>query len=120
MTPGHIYIIHASIARPPKDKIVLCICAQRNLFFWINTNPRTHGVGQFALSEQDHRSLSRDCFLDLSRMTTFLPVDLDAAQPRGPISQQLAEQICSYLEQRPPKTLSAAQVSIAVQALSQI
>jgi hypothetical protein len=57
---GHIYIVHTALARPPKDKIALCICGGENLFFWLNTKPQRHGVGQLALVAD---ALSHDCLI---------------------------------------------------------
>lgn len=50
MITGHIGIVYTTLTKPPKDKITLCLCADENLFFWINTDPRQRGVGQFALT----------------------------------------------------------------------
>jgi hypothetical protein len=95
---GHVYIVHTTLARPPKDKITVCICAGENLFFWINTNPQRHGIGQIPLTTADHAALSRDCFLDCSRVTTFAKRELDAAQTRGTISASLARRVVELLE----------------------
>jgi hypothetical protein len=54
---GHVYVIYTALARPPKDKLTVCVCATESLFFWINTNPRRHGVGQLALTAADHTTV---------------------------------------------------------------
>lgn len=118
MNVGHVYVVFTTLARPPKDKITLCICAADNLFFWINTEPQRHGVGQLPLAATDHSALSRDCHLDCSRVTTFLPPELDAAQARGTISVKLAERIVDFLATDPPKTLSPKHVRLAIDSLS--
>lgn len=118
MIVGHVYVVHTTLARPAKDKITLCICAAENLFFWINTNPPTHGIGQFRLSATDHAALSRDCFLDCSRVTTFPQRELDAAQHRGGISADLARRVVAFLRNDPPKTLPRRFVTLAIENLS--
>jgi hypothetical protein len=57
MTLGHVYVINTTLTRPPKKNIVLCVDAKEMLFFWFNTLPRPHGVGQLACSAADHRAL---------------------------------------------------------------
>jgi len=101
---GHVYIIRTTLARPPKDKITICVCAAENLFFWINSKPQRHGVGQIELTATDHSALTHDCFLDCSRVTTFSQREMNAAQHRGCISAALAERIVLALEGNPPKT----------------
>ena len=118
MIAGHIYIVYTTLTKPPKDKITLCLCADENMFFWINTDPRQHRVGQFALTAADHDALSHDCFLDCSRVTTFSPFELDTTRHRGIISAALAQRIVAFLKNNPPKTLAQRFVNIAVANLS--
>ena len=118
MIAGHVYVVHTVLARPPKDKLILCICSVESLCFWINTNPQRHGLGQFALTAADHGALTRDCFLDCSRVTTFSQQELNAAQHRGAISVALAKRIVEFLEKDPPKTLPPRFVNLAVDNLA--
>lgn len=113
MSPGHVYIVFTTLTKPPKDKITLCVCASENLFFWINTQPQRHGVGQFQLCTSDHAALSHDCFLDLSRVTFFQDSALDPERDRGCISRELAGRILEFLEMAPPKTLPGKHLKIA-------
>jgi hypothetical protein len=115
---GHVYVVHTTLTRPPKDKITVCVCATDNLFFWLNTEPRGHGVGQLPLRSGDHAALSRDCFLDCSRITTFLPPELAAAKDRGQISGALARRIVEFLSENPPHTLSPRHINVAITSLS--
>jgi len=115
---GHVYIVNTTLARPTKDKITICICAADDLFFWINTDARPHGVGQFPLAASDHSALTRDCHLDCSRATTFLPNELREAGHRGPISSDLAARIVKYLTDHPPKTLTPRYLKIAIENLT--
>lgn len=121
MVVGRVYVIYTTLARPrPKDKIVLCICAAADLFFWINTDPARHGIGQLPLVATDHPALTHDCHLDCSRVTTFPPRELEAAEPRAPISKALARRIVAELQANPPKTLPATQLALAIANLSQL
>ncbi len=120
MSVGHIYVIDTVLARPPKEKITLCICAKDNLFFWINTKPAYHGDGQFPLTKNDHHYLTHDCFLDCSRATTFPPNELNSAKHIGLISSELAGRIIAFLENTPPKTLAKRYADLAIANLGQI
>ncbi|NDK47883.1 hypothetical protein [Rhizobium laguerreae] len=113
-------MVNTALARPSKDKITLCVCASDNLFFWINTNARAHGVGQLQLTATDHQALTHDCFLDCSRLTTFPAHELRSAQDRGIISSQLAKGIVDFLNANPPKTLPPAHVQLAIKNLQTV
>lgn len=118
MNAGHVYIIYTTLTRPPKDKIALCICAIENLFFWINTDPQRHGIGQLPLRAADHDALTRDCFLDCSRVTTFSQSELGGAKTRGAISTELAKRIVELLRNNPPKTLPPRFLKLAIDNLA--
>ena len=120
MNVGHVYVVNTTLARPTKDKITVCICAISDLFFWINTDARSHGVGQFSLTAEDHQSLTRACYLDCSRATTFLPNELRAAQDRGPLSSDLAARIVKFLTDSPPKTLAPRYLKLAIENLASL
>jgi hypothetical protein len=78
---GHVYVVFTTLTKPPKDKIVLCICDEKNLFVWFNTKAQRHGAGQLKCAAGDHTALTRDCYLDLSRVTTFQPHEIANAKP---------------------------------------
>lgn len=120
MIAGHVYVVHTTLTTPPKDKIVLCICAADNFFIWINTDPRHHGIGQFELASGDHPALRHTCYADLSRATTFQPRDLATARDRGIISQDLAQRLLTYLEANPPRTLAKRYADLLAQMLSDV
>jgi hypothetical protein len=115
---GRVYVVRTTLSRTPKDKLTICICEKDGLFFWINTDQRSHGIGQLALAGTEHSALSHDCFLDCSRATTFLPLELRAAQPRDLISAELAARIVQFLKDAPPKTLAPRFLKIAIENLS--
>ncbi len=114
MILGHLYVVSTTLTRPPKDKLAICVCSERNLFVWINTNPRPHGVGQFKIVGNSHNALTHDSHLDCSRLTTFLPAELQAAQDRGPISNALALAILEFLETDRPSTLTDGHYGLLV------
>jgi hypothetical protein len=91
---------------------------QKSLFFWINTESRQHGIGQFPLTPADHSSLKHNCFLDCSRVTVFSDEEIAAAADRGPISQNLAARIIAYLTKSPPKTLAPRHLNNILDQLS--
>jgi hypothetical protein len=117
---GKVYVVYTVLAKPPKDKITICVCAAENLFLWINTNPRSNAVGQFALTARDHSALTHDCYLDCSRVTTFAEAELESAHHRGPISKALAERIVDFLDKTPPKTLPGKHLKLIIANLSKL
>lgn len=120
MKVGHVYVVNTTLARPPKDKITVCVSADPDipLFLWINSNPRRDGIGQFPLRASDHDALSRDCFLDCARVTTFPKRELEASVKRGLISRSLANRIVEFLESCRPKTLPAVHLNLVIANLS--
>jgi hypothetical protein len=95
---GRVYIIFTTLTRPkPKEKIVLCVCENEELFVWFNTHAQPHGVGQLQCTRSDHPALTHDCYLDLSRVTTFRAAEIANAQPRAPIPDELKKKICSMV-----------------------
>jgi hypothetical protein len=110
---GHVYVVYTVLTKPPKNKIILCVCAAENLFLWINTKPRPHDVGQLALTATDHDALTHNCYLDCSRVTTFT-AELASALHRGPISETLAARIVEFLKQKPPKTLPGKHLNLII------
>jgi len=102
---GHVYVVPTTLTKPPKDKLTICVCVDQSLFVWFNTKPRSHGHGQLPIAATEHPALTHDCYLDCSRVTSFPPRELAAAQQRDRISAALAARIIAYLEANPPKTL---------------
>jgi hypothetical protein len=115
---GHVYVVYTTLARPPKDKITICVCAVNGFFLWINTEPRQHGIGQFPLARADHACLTHDCFLDCSRVIVHSEAEIAAAAQRGPISKDLATRIVAYLTKSPPKTFAPRHLRLVIEQLS--
>jgi hypothetical protein len=114
---GHVYVVWCSYARPqPKDKLCLCFCDQRSLFFFINTKAGIPAEAQIALTAADHPALSHDCYLDLSQAVTFPPQHLASAQDRGPISADLTHKVRAVLEAG-VKTLPKQHIARALEML---
>ena len=118
MNVGHVYVVHTSLARPPKDKLTVCISVSENLFFWINTQPAHHGLGQLPLEARDHSALTHDCYLDCSRITMFSAAELTTARHRGPLSRALVERIVDLLRHNPPRTLPPRLLRVAIDNLA--
>lgn len=112
MNLGHLYVVHTVLSKPPKDKLAICVCGASDLFLWVNTNARQHGIAQMPLGTADHGALTHDCFLDCSRITTFRPNELANAIDRGIISAPLAARIAAFVAGNPPKTLTQGQAAM--------
>jgi hypothetical protein len=94
---GRVYIIHCTWIVPPHDKICLCVCDQRNWFFWFNSSCAFHNIGQLAVGANCHPAIAHDCFLDLSGVKSVSPQEARTARDRGPIDAALSAQIKAVL-----------------------
>ena len=81
----------------PKDKIVVCVEATRPLYVWFNSDAALHGHGQLPCGPADHPALTRTCFLDLARVTTFPPNEVAAALERDLLSDAMKARICAMV-----------------------
>jgi hypothetical protein len=86
---GNIYWITYDYIQPIHEKISLCICPERPLFFWINSQPRLHGIGQLLLSEVVCPQLTHDSYLDLSGVKTGSEFEMETARDDGPMSDDM-------------------------------
>ena len=94
---GHIYWITFGFIQPPHEKISLCICPVRPLFFWINSNPKPHGIGQLDVSVHLCPILAYDSVMDLSGAKTGPEADMKTARPAGPITGGLRALVVAEL-----------------------
>ncbi|MBT2186601.1 hypothetical protein [Sphingobium nicotianae] len=91
-----------------------------NLFAWINTDARYHGIAQVPLAANDHAALKHACFLDASRVTTFREQELQAALDRGCISSGLAARVIACVQAEQPRTLTPSQLALFTANLAKV
>jgi len=86
---GDVLRVHTTLANPPKEKIVLYVgtYAGADLFVWFNTDRRKRPA-QMAVTQGEAPGISRNCFLDCGRVTTFSARELSCAVPCGRASNQ--------------------------------
>jgi len=96
---GNLYYIRCPYINPPHEKICICVCAERPLFFWVNSNPRIHGIAQVPLAANITNGILHDSHADLSGVKTAAPFDLDRARDFGPISEAALALIKAALQQ---------------------
>lgn len=123
MRLGFVYPVFTSLKDPPDRKYVLCVCEDRNLCLWFNTEPRYHGIGQIPVRAGDHDYLVRNSYLDCSRVVLHpeeeIDEDLNLPEPRI-ISATLARKIHLSLTAQPPSKLPASQYQTIMACLSGI
>jgi len=76
MTVGDVLRISTVLTKPPKPKIVLCVGV--DLFLWFNTDARRGRPAQMPVSRNEAPGITRDCFLDCGRVTSFFPNEIAA------------------------------------------
>jgi hypothetical protein len=86
---GHIYWIRYDYIHPIHEKISLCICPERPLFFWINSVSKIHGIGQVPLSPAVCSQLKHHSYLDLSGVKTGSEFEMETARDDGPMSDMM-------------------------------
>jgi hypothetical protein len=96
---GHIYWITFGYITPPHEKISLCVCPDRPLFFWVNTAPKPHGIGQLLISQAICDQLNYDSYLDLSGLKTGSAPDLATARYGAPMSNAMKAIVLAALAQ---------------------
>jgi hypothetical protein len=82
---GHLYYIWCSFIEPQHEKISICFCADAPFFFWVNSQPRMHGVGQVPLAAGITNGIEKGSYVDLSGVKMFAEKDLAKARDFGPI-----------------------------------
>lgn len=114
---GNIYWITYSYIQPIHEKISLCICPERPLFFWINSASKVHGVGQLALTPAICPQLNHDSFLDLSGLKTGSEADMLTARDDGPMHSAMKARVLLELS-TPIRLLPEGQRALALANLA--
>ena len=94
---GNIYWITFSFIQPAHEKISLCVCPDRPLFFWINTIQKTHGVGQLLIEQVVCNALNYDSYLDLSGVKTGSATEMATARDAGAMSAAMKALVLAEL-----------------------
>jgi hypothetical protein len=108
MNVGDVLRVHTTLANPPKPKIVMYVgnYAGTDLFLWFNTEPRSKRPAQMPVSSNEAPGITRDCFLDCGRVTTFPTRELDRSEHCGRVSQDFLVRAAQEVEDR-ASTLAA-------------
>lgn len=114
---GGIYYIWCSYLEPPKEKICICICGETPYFFWVNTDPRPHGIAQIPLRAGISNGIMHDSHADLSDLKRASERDLARARDHGIMSDEMRALIVSGLQQ-PIRTLAEHYRQLALNNLT--
>jgi hypothetical protein len=80
---GEILHVWATLARPPKRKIVMFVGTEQSLFLWFNTDARRNRPAQVPVAAHEIPGITHDCFLDCGWVSTFPERDLAGASSSG-------------------------------------
>ncbi len=114
---GNIYWITYNFIDPIHEKISLCVCPERPLFFWINSIAKSHGIGQLLIQNSICTTFNHDSYLDLSSVKTGSEVELQTARDVGQMSVAMKALILSEL-QSPNKLLPQKHRTLALRNLN--
>lgn len=114
MNVGDVLRVHTTLANPPKTKIVMYVGrhANHDLFLWFNTEPRKRPA-QMSVSPREAPVITRDCFLDCSRVTTFPPRELKQAEHQGCASAAFLQRVAQMIEDKAVTLTTGQRRSIA-------
>jgi hypothetical protein len=113
---GDVFQIHTSLVNPPKQKIALYVgrLGSIDLFLWFNTEARRNRPAQMRVAPREAPGISRDCFLDCSRVTTFLQRELEDAVPCGRASRAFLLRVAQEVEARAVTLTNAQRKAVVV------
>lgn len=95
---GSVYIVHTALTKPPKAKFALCVCADPDYFFWINSDRRHHNNNQLPLVAGCHQLVRHDSYLDMARLVAHSAAELEEAKEFPCISKSLCTEITDEIE----------------------
>jgi len=98
MTIGSVLRIYTVLTNPPKTKIVLCVGG--HMFLWFNTDARKGRPAQMPVKAGEAPGITRDCFLDCGRATTFSAREMASAVVCGVVDNPFLQRVIEEVEQR--------------------
>jgi hypothetical protein len=112
---GDIFRVHTTLANPPKQKIVLYVgrLGDIDLFLWFNTEARRNRPAQMQVKPGQAPGISRDCFLDCSRVTTFPQRELEDAVLCGRVNREFLLGVAQEIEARALTLTNAQRKAVA-------
>ena len=113
---GHVYRIGTRMVDPPKTKIVVCVGDW--FFIWFNSEPRQR-PGQMPVSVAEAPGITKDCYLDCGRVTTFPPRELADAEDQGACTRDFLLRIIDEVENR-GRTLVSLHRSTVIRNLQEL
>lgn len=117
LVAGNLYYIWCSFIEPPHEKISICVCPTSPYFFWVSSQPRSHGIGQVLLPAGITNGIDHDSYADLSTFKMASQKDVLRARDFGPIEAAAKALILATLN-NPIETLAEKYRLLALQNLT--
>jgi hypothetical protein len=96
---GDVLRVYTTLAKTPKQKIVLYVGTAQQLFVWFNTEPRQRPA-QMPVAAREAPGIPHDCFLDCGRVTVFTERELANAENCGRASRVFLLRVAEEIEVR--------------------
>lgn len=98
LAAGDVLLVYCLRITPPHDKFVICVCPEREWFFFINSKPRHEADAQVRIEPYQLAFLDHPSWVDTSKIVTFLsdelvPAKRDRRRHKGPLSPMLRQRI---------------------------
>ena len=93
---GVVYLISCTYTRPPKNKFAICVQEDKPLFFFINTNPRTHSQpeSQIVVAPSELPFLKYDSYINTADFVTcVVPITCEILKEFISIPSSIREKI---------------------------
>lgn len=99
-TCGNAYLIKFQFTKPiPKEKYAICVCAEKPLFFFISSNPRTRFVSasQLKVTAADLSFLRKNSYINTAEVVTcVIPHTCTVIKNFGSIPEHIKQQIKTF------------------------
>lgn len=98
---GDVILVNCQLTNPPKEKFAICVCPEKKLFFFINSQPRRLAEAQVEIQDYELDCLSHNSHVDTSKVVTFSECELQTSRHKGPLSNMLKLRIKRRVREHP-------------------
>lgn len=115
---GEAYQIRCTYINPPKNKYAICVCAEKPLLFFINTEPRSHFHidTQILVTPKDFHFLKHNSYINTGDIVTcIVPTTCWLLNEYGEIPQGIKEKIIGCVQKS--TTLAGRHIEWIIESL---
>ncbi len=114
LQPGDVIRVWDRQTHPPKNKLLICVAPERQLFLRINSEPRYRPNHPILAVESDF--LHHDSFVELRQLIRPFAYDIQQADELGRLTPEQVTSLVSAVEQA--RTLSQEHKDLIIENLT--